>query len=115
MKNNIFENAYFGKEYKTKDGRKALYLNYCSSTKYHELITDDLQDIECDDYGFFIEDDIDNNIVSEWEEEINEEEFDKLALRYTPIELRYKGYSIDELMILSFKAGYRKALNNNRI
>ena len=38
---NIFENAYFGKAYKTRDGRKAIY-NYCIKGKpnEHYLIVD---------------------------------------------------------------------------
>lgn len=90
------------------------YLNHCSSTQYHELITDDLQDIECDDYGFFIEDDIDNNIVSEWEESIDEEELGNITNKYLQTKVLYR---IDEneqffinLIGSAFKSGYRKAL-----
>ena len=38
---NIFENAYFGKPYKTRDGRKAIY-HYCIKGKpnEHYLIVD---------------------------------------------------------------------------
>lgn len=33
--NNIFENAYFGKPYKTRNGETAIYL----STEYHDTFT----------------------------------------------------------------------------
>lgn len=38
---NIFENAYFGKSYKTRDGRKAIY-SYCikGTPNDHYLIVD---------------------------------------------------------------------------
>lgn len=36
---NIFENAYFGKAYRTRDGRKVIY-NYHSSEGYHDIIID---------------------------------------------------------------------------
>ena len=39
IKKNIFENAYFGKPYKTRDGRKAIY-NYHSIGGYHDIIID---------------------------------------------------------------------------
>lgn len=35
---NIFENAYFGKSYRTRDGRKAIYWKYESLERWHILI-----------------------------------------------------------------------------
>jgi len=42
MKNiNIFENASFGKQYKTRDGRKAIYLRRKDETNYYILLVPD--------------------------------------------------------------------------
>lgn len=37
---NIFDNAYFGKTYKTIDGRKAIYFCHTERNKWHELIVE---------------------------------------------------------------------------
>lgn len=109
--NNIFENAYFGKAYKTRDGRKAIY--WCFDGHYHKLITDDDCAFQpwCDnsgkDHGW--NKDATNSsfdIISEWKEEINEEELNRLAWNYVdsiPIPCRYEATALE-----AFKAGYRK-------
>lgn len=84
---NIFENACFGKFYRTRDGRKAIY-NYHSTGGYHDIIIDG----EGMSYHFAdhtngtirlplpseIDPDVDYScpvdIVSEWTEPIDEEE-----------------------------------------
>lgn len=80
---NIFENAFFGKAYKTRDGRKALY--WCHDGICHRLITSDNGPFQpwCDDNGLNIgRNRVKGNspfdIVSEWQEEIREEELDKI-------------------------------------
>lgn len=120
----IFENAYFGKAYKTRDGRKAVYWRKFDFG--HRLIDEKLH---C---SLFAHDDgrvqagVDNNadIVSEWQEEISEEELDKLAKEYSDRELKefendsYWGTCADKVVCsareegtyIAFKAGYRKAM-----
>lgn len=77
---NIFENAYFGKSYKTRDGRKAIY-SYCIKGKSNEhyLIVDGNHSL----LGGYGDNGIINacgyhnsnlDIVSEWQEPINEKE-----------------------------------------
>ncbi|MBQ0047733.1 MAG: hypothetical protein KBT33_09545 [Prevotellaceae bacterium] len=74
---NIFENTYFGKPYKTRDGRKALYC-YKYDSHEHALIVDG------DEEFWYVRDDglvydwddsymdssyySDKDIVSEWQE-----------------------------------------------
>lgn len=87
--NNIFKNAYFGKAYKTRDGKKALYWRY--DGHYHSLITDNNCPFQpwCDeagkDHGWKKDaEESPLDIISEWNEEINEEELDELAEHWCP-------------------------------
>lgn len=114
----IFDKAYFGKAYKTRDGRKAIYINIENSVfrkrkgKSHYLIIEDTP--WCSEpYNVcgFIEDETNflndpRDIVSEWTEETNEEELEKLAHEYVDNSLPL----LDGDAISCFKAGYRKAL-----
>lgn len=64
---NIFENAYFGKAYKTRDGGKALF-QYKDSCQAHLFTETENIDVYLDgtiDYRFF---DPSYDIVSEWQE-----------------------------------------------
>lgn len=65
---NIFENAYFDKPYKTRDGRKAIYLGYKDS--YHIISPQDYNGIIVyKDDGLVCENEEQNlDIVSEWQE-----------------------------------------------
>lgn len=83
MNKNIFENAYFGKAYKTRDGRKARFVinmggNY--GHPYRLVIEGSDHFFNYDRYGRMANAERDSDIVSEWQEEINEEELDKLAI-----------------------------------
>lgn len=122
IKKNIFENAYFGKPYKTRDGRKAIY-NYHSIGGYHDIIIDG----EGMSYHFAdhtngiirlprpseIDPDVDYScpidIVSEWT--ISEEELDELAYHEYPDDddddTPLNGIDNYELRE-AFKAGFRK-------
>lgn len=85
MGNNVFENAYFGKAYKTRDGRKAIYHSYSSLypdnpyEKHHNLILEKIDGerdtvwVWANDYGHIDEHidgkwlmENDTDIVSEW-------------------------------------------------
>lgn len=77
--NNIFKDAYFGKAYKTRDGRKAIYHMYDSVESSHFLILDGSDEVCCDDEGIDLGDAPEYDIVSEWEDPINEEELYNIA------------------------------------
>lgn len=73
---NIFVNTYFGKPYKTRGGRKALYIGEISrdiTDNPHKLILSEIEDIFVMDDGrlSYIKDDS-YDIVSEWQESIDE-------------------------------------------
>lgn len=83
---NMFKNAYFGKAYKTRDNKKALFLGKDDYLPAYLLFVDDcmmLSDYDVNGVPL----DINNMpcpksnlcIISEWQEEITEEELDKLA------------------------------------
>lgn len=104
---NIFENAYFGKPYKTRDGRKAVYLgdNTC-------WIEGGDTEIGYSRNGLFV--DIQEHgidIVSEWT--IDEKELNKMATQEADSKwVKDKpGYSSWGYICTknAYKAGYRKA------
>lgn len=107
---NIFENAYFGKLYKTRDGRRAVYLKFLHNNEHH-LYVENTGIMDCTQDGLYISmvgrlEDLD--IISEWQEPIDEDRLDKLAKEYEenyPLDdSAYSYYCYD-----GFKAGYRKA------
>lgn len=74
---NIFKDAYFGKQYKLKNGKKAVYID---KKYYHYLIIEGRSiafpyNTNGSSHGY---DELD--AVSEWKEPINEEELDKMAI-----------------------------------
>lgn len=87
---NMFKNAFFGKRYITRDGHKAIYLfpYDCIIKTTHNLVVnvhhDDthLCEIVTNDEGRVGSMESPFDIVSEWEDHINEEEIDKLAALY---------------------------------
>lgn len=116
----MFKNAYFGKVYKTREGLKAIYLRYCELSKHHELITENLEDIEVDDRGLHFDDSEYLDIVSEWKEEINEYKLYKLAEKVFPDTYEFGeyeriAYKVSRMVEReAFKVGYRKAIENGR-
>lgn len=116
--NNIFENAYFGKVYKTRDGHKAIYIY--KETIYpfrHALSLGGVVNAMYKENGLYdMEKEVDNyhaDIVSEWEESVDEKELDDMANDF--------GLTIGDPMnfhqaerinyaIIGFKAGYHKAM-----
>lgn len=108
---NIFEKAYFGKTYKTRDDKKAIYHWYDNEHLHaHHLIIEDGEEVNCHDDGKNICNDYptSRDIVSEFEETINEKELAELAEREYP-----SNYHITKLIMKdmqrAYKAGYRKA------
>lgn len=119
MKNNIFENAFLGKAYKTRDDRKAIYCESyenSSHTVIHRLLSKG-------PFGFRLVNTLSNgnifsfrmdkdDIVSEWKEEVNEEELDKLAMTAyakSEIPVPYDDCSIE--CIECYKIGFRAGVN----
>lgn len=103
---NIFENSYFGKAYKTRDGRKALYIQYDNVMDKHCFLPEDGRFTYCFNDGMVFESETCVDIISEWQEEINEEELHKLALEYVDNDdTLHPGCAA----FCAYKAGYRKA------
>lgn len=126
---NIFENAYFGKPYKTRDNRKALYHSYNNFYPnnpyklHHNLILEkpyeDSLWIYCNDYGHTEEhingewlNVTNSDIVSEWEESISEEELDRIADELNPNNPHGDTYEVGQYFGFQdgVKAVYRKAI-----
>lgn len=105
---NIFENAYFGKAYKTSDGRKVLLVSIFPDTGNAFLISEyKIRDNCFGNHPYVYRLDGINkdcpelDIVSEWGE-ISEEELDKLAEEY------FDSLDRDRGPKYHFKAGCRK-------
>lgn len=80
MKNNIFEGAYFGKAYKTRNGR---IVRYCGKQSSMYVLEDDGVAVDYFSDGTFLTSgESEFDIVSERQEPINEEELNKLANEY---------------------------------
>lgn len=119
--NNIFNNAYFGKAYKTRDERKALY--HCFDGQYHRLFTEERCDFSpyCDDNGKHLthsEEESRFDIISEWKEPIDEEELDALAEEYDSKVPHFincdTGYTINYRIKEAYKAGCRKGYKDKK-
>lgn len=120
----LFHDTYFGKPYKTKDNHKALFSRFVGNEneRYAILYLDrSYAEIECTLDGRFY-DCVGGKpkfwhdtpyIVSEWQEEIDEEKLNKLAKAY--INNSDFNNDTEEYHRMSwiekdaFKAGYRKA------
>lgn len=91
---NIFENAYFGKAYKTDKGNKAYYQKFAKTyfvegikecaafPNVHILFTSN-DIILADSNGIAQNLNSFNNIVSEWQERVDENRLDKLSKEYS--------------------------------
>lgn len=75
--NNIFKNACFGKAYKTRDERRAIY--QCGDDEIHHLFLDSC-DILVDSYGYINCKEIPSglDIVSEWKKDTIQDKLDLL-------------------------------------
>lgn len=85
-----FENAYFDKSYKTRDGRKAIFLYYDYETNPHsyncwvEGVGHINYNITGKQYDYPEDSCTEFDIISEWQEPHNEEELDSLAKEEYP-------------------------------
>lgn len=112
--NNIFNNAYFGKAYKTRDGRKALYIS-CGVFEHYLAIKGCIDTETYDQFGTSRFEDEDWNIISEYKGTAHEQAdaFDdywkanKMDARLNVLELN--DIQIQQMKIeleLAFMAGY---------
>ena len=116
---NIFENAYFGKAYKTRDGRKAVLITYNQRNKQSPYVCaiscyfDGSIKSVC--HNFYpngqLHDNLEtvNDIVSEWEEFIDEEKLDELANSQNKLLHLSTSQLLIKIWNNGFKAGYKKA------
>ena len=82
---NIFENAYFGKPYRTRDGRKARFVINMGEHyghPYRLVIEGEDNFFNYDEHGMMADIERGFDIVPEWQEEISEEEQDRTNCPY---------------------------------
>lgn len=111
MENNInlFQSAYFGKPYRTRDGRKARFVINMGEHyghPYRLVIEGEYNFFNYDEHGMMLNIERGFDIVSEWQEEINEEELDELADAETCRESDEFNTYLDD--ILSLLDGYKQ-------
>lgn len=72
---------FFGKVYKTRDGRKTIYLGSFYNDKHfpHKIAVENCGTYGYSDDGTYIKERDYLDIVFEWDEEISEEELDKIV------------------------------------
>ena len=109
---NIFENAKFGDKFVTRDGRIAIYAYKHEGRHY--LIVEYYEHIfSWNDNGVSDAPVQKLDIVSEWQEPINDEELDNMATLYRNEVVKSCNYNKDELCFLdidkAYIAGYRAA------
>lgn len=85
---NIFENAYFGKPYKTRDGEMAMYIRAGVDEygrTYHDLETADYTiSARCDGTERFAINESSEDIVGEWNESVTDEYVTDFAQKLYP-------------------------------
>lgn len=127
----IFENAKFGKTYKTRDGSKAIFICRRTDNKIRDLTYPCAciaHPYACvvEGYGelwnyfsngrLYIGDgfETENDIISEWKDEIDEEELDILVNKYLQSKVLWRVDESEQFFInligAAYKAGYRAAL-----
>lgn len=106
---NVFQNAYFGKVYKTRNGAKALYITKTTSSIFeyypHLLALEDTEELVeyTNDGRFMYGEQSKNDIISEGEEEITLS-LDNLILRIQVLVTAWNFGGID-------KTGYKDVVD----
>lgn len=105
--NNIFKSTYFGKPYKTRDGRKAIYVVYDKAldlNEYHYLIVEGEPCLNAyDNNGRAVNRNKSNlAIISEWQEPIGEEKLNEIAIKNCPY---HDNDNLETAYFMGFKAG----------
>lgn len=118
---NIFKDAHLGKAYKTRAGHKAVFYNHHAAyaserAKYVTMILENREGIYRWYYdGTAFEGQEYLDIISEWQEEVNDEEIKKLAEDYISEHFEeYEPLVTWGEKIAVYKAGYKKALEKRR-
>ena len=113
---NIFENAKFGDKFRTRDGRMVLFNSPTSFYKgWYWMIAQGSGTCRYFEDGLLnIGEENSLDIVGKWEEPINEEELDRLALEHSePIDTIpddwFNKRRVKLLVRSAYEAGYRKA------
>ena len=121
--NNMFKNAYFGKAYKTRGGRKAVYISHESVYPFRYALS--LGGVSCamykdnGTYDMLVQlDNYQADIVSEQQEEIDEEHLDDLAYDYNEKRQHNYWWENDYTVCVcevsevrkAFEAGYKAAM-----
>ena len=128
---NIFENAKFGDNFKTRDGRMAIFVKSEGTNNFHpdveaECILEEFSYViidkghpmlskgsKCFSDGTNIYKHSDEDIISRWQKHIDEEKLDKLAedhyLNHEDLPPYANTDTIWRNIKESFKIGYRKA------
>lgn len=116
---NIFENAYFGKAYKTRDGRKAIYIKHSQCDDgmvcvIYEGIVGICMIMMDGHYWATPNVETDYDIVSEWQDEINEEELNNILDEAENMRISAEGRKLTGGWYWRKWAewGYRKAKEN---
>lgn len=116
MEKNMFENAYFGKAYKTRDGRKAIYAGKLPSTTLHRLLVEDTLDtFNYDEFGSFNpHGDSVFDIMSEWQNSFDEDKMNTILDEANKLRETAEGRKETGGWYWRKWAewGYRKALNS---
>ena len=114
MAKNIFEFACFGKQYKTRDGRKAIYQREVHDDMHTLMFEKDDGLVEYWSDGDVVyehsgaREQQPDDIVAEWKDEISEQYLDKLADKYAST-LPYQDVTG---AVKDFKAGCRAIIEN---
>jgi len=104
---NIFEGAKFGDKFLTRDGRLSLFIKDEDET-YSFIIEGEEHIITVDDRGYWLFDKSSRDIISRYQEPIDEEKLDELAKQCTPKMMIDEGDGVE--FQWGFIVGYRKAM-----
>lgn len=115
---NIFENVSFGDVFKTRDGKKAVFIGIAEEvvwSKYVFCYVCHIEGLAFGTYYYYNEDGLnfhgveqDIDIISRWEEPIDDDKLEKIA-KQECIDMMDSGKCHADDVFEFYKAGYRKA------
>lgn len=116
---NIFENAYFGKPYRTRDGKKAIYIGENSDNLYFCIVDNSKvirNYLNTGEETMFEHMPMDSpyNIIEEWQEEISEDEYENKIKSLIDSCMYWEAYEDAELFAKAFKELFDFAPNDKR-
>lgn len=109
---NVFKGAKFGDKFLTRNGSKLMFVHYLDDIDaYHCVLENWYETIDYDpDVKAFEIENHPTDIVSKYQESIDEEELDDLATYNNPHPNEMRKGDNWEIWQEGFKTGYRKAL-----